>query len=700
MANRKLQSKWDPLQHGNHKSHADWGHSEIERVLKKVAEGVEIFEGIFDKIQQASNAAQKEKFEGDLKKEIKKLQRYRDQIKTWLSSNEIKDKRVLLENRKLIEQQMEKFKACEKELKTKAYSKEGLSQSAKVDPLEKEKAELGGWVTETVDKLSTQVDAFEAEAEILQAAIKKSRKVDSSKAERLAQVEHQVERHKFHITKLEIILRMLENGALTIDQVRDIKDDVNFYVESNQDPEFAEDEGIYDELNLEDAEAFGFANDDEDESSETSDDEPAPPPKEKEEPKLHEDGKRKGAKDGKDNEATSPSKPSPSKQAVVRGIDKTKPPAKAAPLPQPKVLPPSGRSSSVTLPAPRPSQIESAPAPHITQRYSVAAAAQPVDSARGSISSVSSGTPTTEDRRILGKVVDSPTQAPIPAPRAPSEASPTVSVASPTKPPSGPSAIPQYSNATAASVPPSSAQQQRGSTTTASTITQQQIPPLGLPIPSSTKPLGPSQQAPIPAPAPTSTTTPTAATAPVPTEAPQTEAPPPTESIDDRLPPSVADLVSSFEATKERLLTEMAYSPAALKAREDTSFLQHMLDTSAQFVPDALDSERPKYYMAKNPYPTPGYYPQTPLGVFENPLIFEKFDIDTLFFIFYYQQGTYQQYLAARELKRQSWRFHKKYLTWFQRHEEPKAITDEYEQGTYIYFDYEGAWCQRKKTEF
>lgn len=60
----------------------------------------------------------------------------------------------------------------------------------------------------------------------------------------------------------------------------------------------------------------------------------------------------------------------------------------------------------------------------------------------------------------------------------------------------------------------------------------------------------------------------------------------------------------------------------------------------------------------------------------------------------------YYRYLAAKELKKQSWRFHKKYLTWFQRHEEPKIITEDYEQGTYIYFDYEGAWCQRKKTEF
>jgi len=72
--------------------------------LKKVAEGVDTFETIFDKIQSSSNIGQKEKYEQELKKEIKKLQRYRDQIKTWLSSNEIKDKRLLTENRKLIEQ--------------------------------------------------------------------------------------------------------------------------------------------------------------------------------------------------------------------------------------------------------------------------------------------------------------------------------------------------------------------------------------------------------------------------------------------------------------------------------------------------------------------------------------------------------------------------------------------------------------------
>lgn len=64
---------------------------------------MEQFEEIYEKIQDATNLTTKDKAEAELKKEIKKLQRYRDQIKTWLGSNEIKDKRVLLENRKLIE---------------------------------------------------------------------------------------------------------------------------------------------------------------------------------------------------------------------------------------------------------------------------------------------------------------------------------------------------------------------------------------------------------------------------------------------------------------------------------------------------------------------------------------------------------------------------------------------------------------------
>ena len=58
--------------------------TEIDRTLKKVEEGVEVFDEIWDKVYAATQQNQKEKYEMDLKKEIKKLQRLRDQIKTWI----------------------------------------------------------------------------------------------------------------------------------------------------------------------------------------------------------------------------------------------------------------------------------------------------------------------------------------------------------------------------------------------------------------------------------------------------------------------------------------------------------------------------------------------------------------------------------------------------------------------------------------
>ena len=49
-----------------------------------------------------------------------------------IASAEIKDKSDLMEARKEIERRMERFKVCEKEAKTKAFSKEGLGLAAKV----------------------------------------------------------------------------------------------------------------------------------------------------------------------------------------------------------------------------------------------------------------------------------------------------------------------------------------------------------------------------------------------------------------------------------------------------------------------------------------------------------------------------------------------------------------------------------------
>ncbi|TMS18482.1 CCR4-NOT transcription complex subunit 3 [Larimichthys crocea] len=224
---------------------------EIDRCLKKVAEGVEQFEDIWQKLHNAANANQKEKYEADLKKEIKKLQRLRDQIKTWVASNEIKDKRQLVENRKLIETQMERFKIVERETKTKAYSKEGLGLAQKVDPAQKEKEEVGTWLTNTIDTLNMQVDQFESEVESLSVQTRK-KKGDKEKQDRIEELKKFIEKHRYHIRMLETILRMLDNDSVQVDAVRKIKDDVEYYLDSSQDPDFEENEFLYDDLDLED----------------------------------------------------------------------------------------------------------------------------------------------------------------------------------------------------------------------------------------------------------------------------------------------------------------------------------------------------------------------------------------------------------------------------------------------------------------
>ncbi|KAJ2761207.1 general negative regulator of transcription subunit 5 [Coemansia nantahalensis] len=160
---------------------------------------------------------------------------------------------------------------------------------------------------------------------------------------------------------------------------------------------------------------------------------------------------------------------------------------------------------------------------------------------------------------------------------------------------------------------------------------------------------------------------------------------------DDKVPDAFADLMATFLKAKQQFSGRGAGVQSAQS---------RMVDMSLQGIPSLLDQERSKARGGRAQVATPSYYPQTALPVIEYPGMASRLELDTLFFAFYYQPGTYQQYLAAKELSRQSWRFHKKYLTWFQRYEEPSDITDDYEQGTYIYFDYEGAWCQRKKSEF
>jgi CCR4-NOT transcription complex subunit 3 len=141
---------------------------------------------------------------------------------------------------------MERFKVVERETKTKAYSKEGLGAAQKLDPAQREKESVSCWLQNSISSLQIQTDQYESEIESLLA--NKKKRLDKEKQDKMDDLKSKLERHKFHITKLETLLRMLDNDSVDVEQIRKIHDDVEYYIESSQEPDFEENEFIYDDI--------------------------------------------------------------------------------------------------------------------------------------------------------------------------------------------------------------------------------------------------------------------------------------------------------------------------------------------------------------------------------------------------------------------------------------------------------------------
>ncbi|CAH9061930.1 unnamed protein product [Cuscuta europaea] len=851
---------------------------EIDRVLKKVQEGVDLFDSIWNKVYDTDNANQKEKFEADLKKEIKKLQRYRDQIKTWIQSSEIKDKKVsasyeqaLMDARKQIEREMERFKICEKETKTKAFSKEGLGQQPKTDPKEKAKSETRDWLNNVVGELENQIDIFEAELEGL--TVKKGK----TRPPRLIHLEASIVRHKAHIMKLELILRLLDNDELSPEQVNDVKDFLDDYVERNQEDfdEFDDVDELYSSLPLDKVESLEelvvigppglakgltaasatlslkssiAASPGQVSAAVTSSVEQGGSTQEQAEDIATEDS-------ASDMVARTP----PSKSGVVGSSAPTTPSGSYV-IPSATILSPRNVANA-TKDEEIPGFPDRKPSPAISESglRSVSRGGLPsqpaVNILLGSSSSTSTNgtlgaipsSPEVAKRNILGSDerlgtggVGQPLVSPLANRNILSQTTKSSDVMGSTdignvSDPNimsgrvfSPSIVPGMQWR-----PGSSFQNQnelgqfRGRTEIApdqrekflqrfQQVQQQQgqnnilnMPTLGG---GNHKQFSSQQQNPLltqftshsPSVLPQhglgfATQAANANSAPSPASSQQhpgvihqptnqhnlistasrdsevshpkgeechQQHALPEDSVDAAPSPgpgkneddlkvyasdapnlSQSGVSSSNFAEQSQMPRDTDLSPGqpfqlnqpsgnlGVIGRRSVSDLGtigdnlssspssnsgglydqlhnlQMLESAFHKLPQPKDSERVKSYSPKHPVLTPPSYPQVQAPIVNNPAFWERlgadnFGTDTLFFAFYYQQNTYQQYLAAKELKRQAWRYHRKYNTWFQRHEEPKIATDDYEQGTYVYFDFHIAndeqhgWCQRIKTEF
>lgn len=593
MANRKLQG-------------------EIDRVLKKVDEGVQVFEQIWDKVYSAATTAQKEKYEGDLKKEIKKLQRLRDQIKTWQGDSSIKDKTKLDANRKLIEEKMEKFKVCEKETKTKAFSKEGLAQD-RTDPKQKAKASFGQWVQSRIATLKEQADEMEFDIESLNSGKRKKRGEENP---RVTALKEQINRHEFHVGKLERVLRAVYNDDITPEEASDLKDNVDFYIESHHEPDFYEDDEMYDFLNLDQIKLPSTSS------------------------KKHKAERDRDRDRDEDNSSTSNlshssrDKKGPSSPRNSRGT-----------------------RTSVTNNS-------------IAKSHSSAATLR------------TSASPKNARER-------SPSSSSVHSPRATASSAPSRETNG-HRHPSAPLLSSVVKSGPAATANFKGTANGLHMDNTGSRHTGTARPAAEASANSGVKPAVPSQTRES-------------------SEGPASKDTDPPNSMDPRraaVPTQMDVQLSRMKAKVSNMDPQLAGLEQSLLYMPDSPSSTPKQNPSTRSL--GSGTAAPLAATPRNPVVTPPSFPSVPAPVFDSRDVFAKFDPDTLFFIFYYQQGTHQQYLAASELKRQGWRFHKKYLTWFQRHDEPKVTTEDYETGTFIYFDYANVivrgqgsgWCQRIKSEF
>ena len=682
---------------------------EMDRCFKKIHEGVESFEDIWQKLRTAHNTNQKDKYENEMKKEIKKLQRLRDQLKTWASSNDVKDKKILFDYRKLIETQMERFKVVERETKTKAYSKEGLVSATKVNPAQKVKDETMQWLQVTIDAINRQVDNFEGEIETFN-SLSKKKKQDRDKQTRMEDLRNLLEKHRHHIKNLETLMRMLDNQTIKPDKINAIREDIEYYLEACLEPGFEDNEFLYEDMGLDETLASNII-------STTS-------PTEKQLNSSFIGGTKED-----ESISTLPA----STNHVNSKEDESRKRLKSEDIVSPRkpnnhtTVPRTTTSRSVSFPAPsvntsatttnKQSGQKPATGPH-NQPYAAAAAPlssvqsstwkhpQPKPEADSETSAQSKKQSTNrkdstswsstnhvastdlnsaEVQNAVDSIVSSVASLTITAKRDAVTTLQSETAAVDSK--SDSVSLPSISSTPAVTLakgnvnnmppPANDSVSFHNNLNSLKSMAEQAVASAGIDEKKSSL---------------FSHTATSQSFTTVPTDSRQEVC----SMVQSTTSPS---LVSSGvgEAHIPPLLGVAPLGSASLS--KDQIYQQAMVEACWRHMPHPSDTERLRHYLPRNPCPTPSYYHQTPMLNHDSIEFYLRLSTETLFFIFYYMEATKAQYMAAKALKKQSWRFHTKYMMWFQRHEEPKTITDEYEQGTYIYFDYE-RWGQRKKEGF
>lgn len=225
----------------------------METIFKKIHEGLDLFNYYFTRHEASNNDSQREKLESDLKKEIKKLQKFRDQIKTWQGNDSLEATiapQKLQEHRRLVEEAMECYKEVEKNSKMKSFSNQSIMLAAKdsgdliITPEVEDALEFLSGVEEELNEQNETLD--EEYEKLSQKKVRKNNMLQIE--ERKQELESFKAKNEFHLENIEAVVRYLKSGKVSVESVWTIQDDLNFYVESNQEPDFVDDDTLYDEI--------------------------------------------------------------------------------------------------------------------------------------------------------------------------------------------------------------------------------------------------------------------------------------------------------------------------------------------------------------------------------------------------------------------------------------------------------------------
>ncbi|MCQ2816235.1 MAG: hypothetical protein MJ252_03105 [archaeon] len=181
----------------------------------------------------------------------------------------------------------------------------------------------------------------------------------------------------------------------------------------------------------------------------------------------------------------------------------------------------------------------------------------------------------------------------------------------------------------------------------------------------------------------------------------QNQNPPPNQAVNQ----SQSSTQSSEQQMKVKKEAQTVQTQQVIDTLKYKSFIEEVkaknlnsTEMLSASVMNTIHIEDSIIYNPKNIHILNTKFPVYPLAL--NQKILDKFNDDTLFFMFFVQDETEKKVIAFNELIKRNWIYNTKFHTFFQLVGEPKEKNDKYIEGRFKFFDHEKDWVVKLKKDW